>query len=114
MQRAKFDLVRWFFAYLLAIATHPEEVKSRPSAWLPWNYPPAETSTALHHDPPARPAWVRTLASAPLCRRAKKIALRTLAEATPRSRVWDLRKESCFTRLPLGQISQEEEVNSKA
>ena len=44
------------FAYLLAMATHPEEVKSQPSAWLPWNYPKAETATALDHDPPGLPA----------------------------------------------------------
>ena len=39
------------FAYLLAVATHPEEVKSQPAAWLPWNYPPA---AAL--DPPGCPS----------------------------------------------------------
>jgi len=44
------------FAYLLALATHPEEVKSCPSAWLPWNYPKAETAPALNHDPPGHPA----------------------------------------------------------
>ena len=44
------------FAYLLALATHPEEVKSRPSVWLPWNYPKAETPPALDHDPPGLPA----------------------------------------------------------
>jgi len=27
------------FAYLLAIATHPAEVQTHPSAWLPWNSP---------------------------------------------------------------------------
>jgi hypothetical protein len=27
------------FAYLLAIATHPDAVKLVPQAWLPWNYP---------------------------------------------------------------------------
>ena len=40
------------FAYLLAITNHPEEVKSQPSAWLPWNYPKAVTASALDHDPP--------------------------------------------------------------
>ena len=44
------------FAYLLAIATHPKEVKAQPSAWLPWNYPKAETPAALEHDPPGLPA----------------------------------------------------------
>ena len=39
------------FAYLLAVATHAEEVKSQPAHWLPWNYPSA---AAL--DPPGRPA----------------------------------------------------------
>lgn len=41
------------FAYLLAVATHAEEVKSQPAAWLPWNYPPA---AAL--DPPERPSFL--------------------------------------------------------
>ena len=44
------------FAYLLAIATHAKEVKARPSAWLPWNYPQPETLTELDHDPPGCPA----------------------------------------------------------
>jgi transposase len=44
------------FAYLLAIATNPADVKARPSAWLPWNYPPSAIPTALHHDPPGLPA----------------------------------------------------------
>jgi transposase len=39
------------FAYLLAIATRPEEPKLQPAAWLPWNYPSA---AAL--DPPVRAA----------------------------------------------------------
>jgi hypothetical protein len=39
------------FAYLLAIATHAEAVKLRPSDWLPWNYPPAAAP-----DPPGRPS----------------------------------------------------------
>ena len=39
------------FAYLLAVATHAENVKLQPAAWLPWNYPQAD---AL--DPPARSA----------------------------------------------------------
>jgi len=43
------------FAYLLAITTHPKEVKACPSAWLPWNYPQAATSAALVHDPPGSP-----------------------------------------------------------
>ena len=43
------------FAYLLAITNHPEEVKSQPSAWLPWNYPKAATASALDHDPPGHP-----------------------------------------------------------
>ena len=44
------------FAYLLALANHPEEVKARPSAWLPWNYPKQETTAAPDHDPPGQPA----------------------------------------------------------
>jgi len=44
------------FAYLLAIATHAKEVKARPSAWLPWNYPQSENPTELDHDPPGCPA----------------------------------------------------------
>ena len=44
------------FAYLLAIATHPTEVMADPSAWLPWNYPKAETPAELDHDPPGHPA----------------------------------------------------------
>jgi hypothetical protein len=44
------------FAYLLAIATHAKEVKARPSAWLPWNYPQTEIPTELDHDPPGCPA----------------------------------------------------------
>ena len=43
------------FAYLLAIATHPEEVKACPSAWLPWKYPPKEIPVALHRDPHGHP-----------------------------------------------------------
>jgi len=31
------------FAYLLALAHHPAQVKSQPSAWLPWNYPQAQS-----------------------------------------------------------------------
>jgi hypothetical protein len=31
------------FAYLLALANHPAEVKAQPSAWLPWNYPQAQS-----------------------------------------------------------------------
>ena len=27
------------FDYLMAIATHPEQVKLLPKSWLPWNYP---------------------------------------------------------------------------
>lgn len=44
------------FAYLLAIATHAEEVKLRPSAWLPWNYPQPEPPAPPEHDPPGHPA----------------------------------------------------------
>jgi len=44
------------FACLLAIATHATEVKSRPSAWLPWNYPLSENPAELDHDPPGLPA----------------------------------------------------------
>ena len=44
------------FAYLLAIATHAKEVKARPSAWLPWNYPQSESPAGLDHDPPGCPA----------------------------------------------------------
>ena len=38
-----------------AFPNHPEEVKSQPSAWLPWNYPKAVTASALDHDPPVSP-----------------------------------------------------------
>ena len=44
------------FAYLLAMANHSKEVQAQPSAWLPWNYPKAETASALDHDPPGQPA----------------------------------------------------------
>ncbi len=44
------------FADLLAIATHPAEVKSRPSDWLPWNYPQSESRVQADHDPPGLPA----------------------------------------------------------
>jgi transposase len=44
------------FAYLLAIATHHEAVRSSPSTWLPWNYPQTPAPTALEHDPPGPPA----------------------------------------------------------
>jgi transposase len=44
------------FAYLLAIATHPTDVGSRPSDWLPWNYPQTETPAVFEHDPPGHPA----------------------------------------------------------
>ena len=44
------------FADLLALANHPEEVKARPSAWRPWNYPKPETTSAPDHDPPGQPA----------------------------------------------------------
>ena len=40
------------FAYLLAITTHAKEVKTHPSAWLPWNYPKVATPAPLDHDPP--------------------------------------------------------------
>jgi hypothetical protein len=40
------------FAYLLAVTTHPEAVRERPSDWLPWNYPPGD-NPALGHDPPS-------------------------------------------------------------
>ena len=42
------------FEYLMAIATHPDEVKSQPQAWLPWNYPRSNTTATAgpHHDPP--------------------------------------------------------------
>ena len=43
------------FAYLLAIATHPEEVTVCTSAWLPWHYPQSEIPAALHRDPPGHP-----------------------------------------------------------
>jgi len=43
------------FAYLLAIATNAADVKARPSAWLPWNYPQAETPVELLHDPIGHP-----------------------------------------------------------
>lgn len=44
------------FAYLLAIATHPKEVRAQPSAWLPWNYPQSESPAELDHDPPGLPS----------------------------------------------------------
>ena len=44
------------FAYLLALANHPKEVQTQPSAWLPWNYPKAKTASALDHEPPGQPA----------------------------------------------------------
>lgn len=44
------------FTYLLAIATHAEAVKLRPSVWLPWNYPPSENPAELAHAPPGYPA----------------------------------------------------------
>ncbi|PHX84646.1 MAG: hypothetical protein CK538_10915 [Opitutia bacterium] len=45
------------FAYLLAIATHATDVKARPSAWLPWNYPQQSKNPAeLDHDPLGLPA----------------------------------------------------------
>ena len=44
------------FAYLPALAHHHEEVKARPSAWLPWNYPKPETTATSDHDPPGQPA----------------------------------------------------------
>ena len=43
------------FANPLAKSNHPEEVKSQPSAWLPWIYPNADTASALDHDPPGLP-----------------------------------------------------------
>jgi transposase len=33
------------FEYLLAITTHPEAVKVRPPAWMPWNYPRSATTS---------------------------------------------------------------------
>ena len=40
------------FAYLLAIATHTNDVKARPSAWLPWNYLQRSKNPAeIDHDP---------------------------------------------------------------
>ena len=44
------------FEYLMAIATHPDEVKSHPTDWLPWNYPCANTTATPghHHDPPGK------------------------------------------------------------
>ncbi len=43
------------FADPLAKSNHPEEVKSQPSAWLPWNYPNADIASALDHNPPGLP-----------------------------------------------------------
>ena len=43
------------FAYLLAIATHATDVKTRPSAWLPWNYPQSKDPAEPDHDPPGLP-----------------------------------------------------------
>ena len=42
------------FAYLLALATHPETVKACPAAWLPWSYP--ASNIAAVPDPPAQSA----------------------------------------------------------
>ena len=47
------------FAYLMAIATHPDEVKARPQDWLPWNYPKAETLAEMLRDPTGPPAAAR-------------------------------------------------------
>jgi hypothetical protein len=45
------------FAYFLAITTRATDVKARPSAWLPWNYPQQSKNPAeLDHDPPGLPA----------------------------------------------------------
>ena len=44
------------FAYLLAIATHAEEVKAHPTDWLPWNYPQSKNPAVLGHHPPGCPA----------------------------------------------------------
>lgn len=43
------------FTYLMAVFTNAEAVKTSPSAWLPWNHPPAETSAESLHDPPSHP-----------------------------------------------------------
>jgi len=32
------------FDYFMALATHPEEVRADPAAWLLWNYPKADSS----------------------------------------------------------------------
>jgi transposase len=44
------------FEYLMAIATHPDQVKSHPQAWLPWNYPQSGNPAELDHDPPGCPS----------------------------------------------------------
>jgi transposase len=43
------------FAYLLSLATHAEQVKTRPHDWLPWRYPPAATAASHDADPPRHP-----------------------------------------------------------
>jgi transposase len=43
------------FEYLLALATHAEQVKTRPHDWLPWHYPRAATDAPNHADPPRHP-----------------------------------------------------------
>jgi hypothetical protein len=42
------------FAYLLALATHPTQVKANPAAWLPWNYAEAAAAATPAHGPPKR------------------------------------------------------------
>ncbi len=34
------------YDYLLAIATHPQQVQAQPEQWLPWNYPKAQINSS--------------------------------------------------------------------
>ena len=43
------------FAYLLSLATHPEQVKKRPLDWLPWCYPRVATAAPNDTGPPRHP-----------------------------------------------------------
>jgi len=51
------------FEYLMAIATHADEVALHPQAWLPWHYPRSVTTASAgnQHDPPALLARVTPL-----------------------------------------------------
>src|SRR5436190_18368943 len=44
------------FDYLLAIAKHPQQVKEKPEAWLPWNYPKSHFGAHSGPGPPSQRA----------------------------------------------------------